>query len=80
MNPQDLLDIRKTPLYSRVVFDYVVWKSTPSGCYTVKSAYKLCEKSSDNVAACFGYDPSSIGGGVILLGASCFDARVSFFW
>jgi hypothetical protein len=48
MNTQDVSDICKIPLYSRALSDSVVWTSTPSGCYTVKSAYKLCISLTDH--------------------------------
>lgn len=42
MNTHDTSDICKIPLHSRVDHDAVIWKASPNGAYTVKSAYKMC--------------------------------------
>jgi hypothetical protein len=41
-NGQDTADICRIPLHSRALHDSIIWKSSPNGNYTVKSAYKLC--------------------------------------
>jgi len=34
--------ILHTPLYGQVIHDRLIWKAERNGCYTVRSAYRLC--------------------------------------
>ncbi|PNY06371.1 ribonuclease H, partial [Trifolium pratense] len=41
-NTQDVADICKIPLHSRPAQDSIIWKASPNGNYSVKTAYRLC--------------------------------------
>nr|ABN08723.1 Polynucleotidyl transferase, Ribonuclease H fold [Medicago truncatula] len=41
-NPQDAAAILSIPLHNRLLSDTRIWKTTTTGNYTVKSAYRIC--------------------------------------
>ncbi|PNX90900.1 ribonuclease H, partial [Trifolium pratense] len=41
-NTQDVADICKIPLHTRALQDSIIWKVSPNGNYSVKTAYRLC--------------------------------------
>jgi len=47
MKTQDTSDICKLPLHSRIDSDTIIWNASPTGSYTVKSAYMIYLNISD---------------------------------